>query len=306
MKPETLTDAIGMIDDDLIVNARARRPVRRKRFLMPGIAAAAAAIALTVGASAAFGRNPHLLTRWFGEKGESVAAEEQFPAPVSYENDRMRLTVETEIDDGFRHLILLSGTTLDGEPFNWHPDGVMAALVRTDGSVVPSEMGRSGFGWNENCLTMEDYVNDYPKYLACVIPAGDLEKEQCYLTFRLYDESKSTDNPAAGIRIPVGHGQNTPLVHFTNGGDTEISLSGFELISIGTLTDIDCECAVILRDGTRIKLDPKSADGRPLTDENGGESDVYRTARWEFDWIDVTQVAAVEVNGERYERAPGE
>ncbi|MBQ8922710.1 MAG: hypothetical protein IJ060_11255 [Oscillospiraceae bacterium] len=315
MKPETLTEAIGMIDDDLIVNARHARPVRRKRFLLPGIAAAAAVVCLTVGASAAIGRNSHLLTRFFGDKGESAVAEAALPEPVVYENDKMRLTVETEIDDGVRHLILLSGTTLDGEPFDWHPSGAFTKLVRADGSAVQSAMGGSGFGWNENRLTAEDYVNDYPKYFAYFIPDCDLEGEQCWLTFTMYDETRADENPAAGIRIPVNTKQNTPLVQFTNGSDTEYALSGFELISTGAVPwgeDPDSDMLdentriLILRDGTRIALNQKAGSGYYLSDETGHQSGMYRTYLTEFDWVDVSQVAAVEIDGKVYERVTGE
>ncbi|HAM67994.1 MAG TPA: hypothetical protein DCP68_00045, partial [Ruminococcus sp.] len=147
MKLDTLTDAIGMIDDDLIVNAVKERRIRQKRHRLPVIAAAvAAAVCLTVGASALAARNKHLLDSFFGNQGADQVSMAELPAPVVYETGDVTLTVETEIDDGMNRLFLISAADKNGNP----PDfmDMMSKTVHADGSLTQFGTGGFGFGYH--------------------------------------------------------------------------------------------------------------------------------------------------------------
>lgn len=299
MKLDTLVDAIGMIDDDLIVNAKQQKAAGRKRFRFPVIAAAAAAVVcLTAGASALAARNSHLLQSFFGEKGAEQVSMAELPAPVVYENDSVTITVETEIDDGINRLYLISAVDKNGQPADFLD--MMSKTVHEDGSLTQFGCGGFSFGYHRQT----DEVGESTMYLAYTVEYSDAEDSDCFLTFRGFPD----------IRIPITPEQNTPVAKFTDGSDTVYSLSCFELFYTGSappeglygsVTDEvhEPDRWLIYEDGTRKKLDAQSAGMNPLRDEKGNETGMFRAQYTHNEYLDITGVTAIEIDGKVYPRA---
>ncbi len=270
-----------------------------KKRLPVMIAAAAAAVCMAIGVSAfaVKARNSHMLTKYFGESGESKLTAAGLPAPVSYENGSVILTVETEIDDGINHLLLISGTDKNGTPFDWFGPNTLF-VIREDGTYYPLGHSGSGFGWKDDCVTPEDYRSDYPKYWSFVISSEELAKadQPLYLKFDSYSD----------IRIPIGTEKNTGSVDFTDGSGTVYSLSCFELVYTGKEEKgLSHEIYLIGADGSRKLLKTGMAAGSYLTDpETMKQSDTYRIFFSVSDsFVETDTVAAVEVDGTVYTRA---
>ena len=298
MKLDTLTDAIGMIDDDLIVNAVKERSIRQKRRRLPVIAAAvAAAVCLTVGASALAARNTHLLDSFFGNQGADQVSMAELPAPVVYETGDVTLTVETEIDDGMNRLYLISAADKNGNP----PDfmDMMSKTVHADGSLT--QFGCGGFGFGYHPAGEETAAR--PEYLAYFVEYADREESDCFLTFRGFPD----------IRIPIQPEQNTPVAEFSDGSDTVYRLSCFELVYTGKeppagyLEPVgdpvnEPERWLIYADGTKKQLDNQSAGITELRDENGNPTGRYRAYYSHKEYLDISDVTAVEIGGTVYPR----
>lgn len=293
---------------------------KQPRRMMPAlIAAAVAAVCLTAGVSAYISRNTQLLDNFFGENAEENVTLAALPEPVVYENDYVRLTVETELDDGIRHALLLSCETLDGQQFDWNDINMGSEVQYADGTFIPLNYGGFGFGWDENSTVMQ-YEDDFAKYWVYYLDCDDLASyEDIYLTFAPYDEERNPDNILEGIQIPLHTEQNVELAEFETPEGFTYRLSCFELIYTGPYEDTEApmylpesdeeamenidyraEKYVIFNDGTRRKLESKSADGRYERDETGEYTGNWRYCDTQFDFVDLDEVAAIEIYGETY------
>lgn len=329
LNPKYLTEAQPTVQQPQI---QMRRMFRR---MMPAlIAAAVAAVSLTVGVTAYISRNTQMLDSFFGENAEEKVTLAELPEPVVYENDSVRLTVETELDDGIRHALLLSCETLDGVPYDWKDCHMGSDVLRKDGSRAPFSYGGFGFGWDENSTVMQ-YEDDFPKYWVyyfdCEDIAGETANgESLSFTFAPYDEENHPDNMLEGIRIPLHTEQNVEVAAFETPEGFTYQLSCFELIYTGPCENVEIrkypqevtpsseseqlpseeeilayqekteEKYLIFNDGTRKKLDPQSSSGWYLRDESGARTDVWRRCDTEFDFVDLDEIAATEIFGEIY------
>lgn len=276
---------------------------RRTRRTAPAlIAAAAAVLCLTVGAGAYVRRNTDLLDQWFGAGGEASVTEAALPKPVVYENKHVRLTAETELDDGVKHIVLLSCERLDGTPFDdfWH-NGTHTAFVNEAGELRGTSGGGAfSFGYPDS----EDPMH-LPKYLAAYEYTADLEAGADHLEFQQFGfaAEQGKENLLEGIRIPLHAGKNTALADFETVGGIHLQLSCFELLYEGAEPDDPFVPAVLIfKDGSRKTLEPKCTDSHPIRDENGNETADCRISYTEFDYVDVSTVTAIEFGGVRYHR----
>lgn len=326
MKNTDMLEWMNDLDPKYLTEAQQPQiQVRKKpRRVMPAlIAAAVAAVCLTAGVSAYISRNTQMLDIFFGENAEEKVTLAALPEPVVYENDYVRLTVETELDDGIRHALLLSCETLDGVPYDWKDRHMGSDVLREDGSRVFFSYGGFGFGWDENSTVMQ-YEDDFPKYwvyyLECEDIAGETANgESLYFTFAPYDEENHPDNMLEGIRIPLHTEQNVEVAEFETPESFTYQLSCFELIYTGPYEDTDApmylpdsdeevqakidrreDKYIIFQDGTRRKLEGKSASSSYERDENGEYTGNWRYCDTEFDFVDLDEVAAIEICGETY------
>lgn len=325
-----------MTDLDARFLAEAAQPAvkvthKRRRTALTLIAAAAAVVCTTAGVSAAISRNTDLLTTWFGNGAEGSFA--ALPAPKAYENGQVRVTVETEFDDGISHLLLLSFSTPDGEPYDFpmydwrdaegrpikmqnRPEFFgYDAHVNAYGTI--GDFREFGFVWDEpdSVPVPEEQVTEYRngKYFALRLTAEALGGGICTLKLALsndYDARKYPDNPEknifAGIEIPVRCQQTVECPEFRAANGDFCRLSCFEL------TGLDADAAnteelgwstesgivLVMQDGTRKALswrDTHGAGGAYL------EPGVAYEIPLAF-YIDPSKVAAIELGGVRYEK----
>ena len=103
--------------------AESEQPAIRqhKKRLMPAlIAAAAAAVCLTVGVGAYMRYNREMVQFGFGTLGEARMAELAAPEPVTCSNGRVSVTVENVLSDGKQAMLLLTLEPVDkSQPFDW-------------------------------------------------------------------------------------------------------------------------------------------------------------------------------------------
>lgn len=337
MKNTEMLEWMNDLDPKYLTEAEptAQQPqitVRKKpRRLMPAlIAAAVAAAALTAGVSAYISRNTDMLESFFGQNAEEQVTLAELPEPVVYENDYVRLTVETELDDGIRHAILLSCETLDGQPFDWnnfyHADG-RANMRFEDGTLTPCSLNGFGFGWDENSRIML-HDDDFPKYWVYYFDYVDdldelADRGQMYFMFEQRHPAEDTENRL--IQIPLNVGQNVKLAEFETPEDFTYQLSCFELIYTGPEENSELPAAshdifhgdveddaeyqayleqhndkyLIFNDGTRRQLNADSGSGLAQTDD-GNFTGIWRWCDTEFDFVDTDEVAAIEICGVTY------
>ena len=103
--------------------AESEQPAIRqhKKRLMPAlIAAAAAAVCLTVGVGAYMRYNREMVQFGFGTLGEARMAELAAPEPVTCSNGKVSVTVENVLSDGKQAMLLLTLEPVDkSQPFDW-------------------------------------------------------------------------------------------------------------------------------------------------------------------------------------------
>jgi hypothetical protein len=237
-----------------------------------------------------------LLDSFFGNDGADQVSMAELPAPVVYETGDVTLTVETEIDDGMNRLFLISAADKNGHT----PDfmDMMSKTVHADGSLTEFGCGGFGFGYHP-----ETEAATGPEYLAYFVEYADREDSDCFLTFRGFPD----------IRIPIRPEQNTPVAEFSDGSDTVYRLSCFELVYTGKeppagyLEPVgdpvnEPKRWLIYADGTKKQLDNQSAGMTELRDENGIETGVYRAYYSHKEYLDISDVTAVEIGGTVYPR----
>lgn len=275
-----------------------------KRRMAPALIAAAAAVAvMTAGVSAYIGRNTELLNDWFGANGENSVSEAGLPEPVVYENGRVRLTVETEIDDGVNHFMLLTAENPDGTPFALMNDetGYYPMYVGEDDLMV-GENGRGGFCWEGSCSNLAEFVMH-----------EDIAGQPSYMCFGMFGEGKdSENNPLRDIRIAVHSEVNTELADFETIDGFHMQLSCFELVSYENYPHADdhymspprstAPKKLFFKDGSSVELNPQGGGGQFLKDENGNDSDTYFYSVLGFDFLNVSEVTAIETDGVTYHR----
>ncbi len=289
--------------------------VRRSLRIALAISAAAAAACMAAGVSAAANRNSDLLEKWFGKGAESSLT--ALPEPQVYENGQVRVTVEAEFDDGVNHLLLFSVETPDGEPYQLP----LITHTTVDGEEITShdvlctwgknpkngwtswigDITEFGHVWNEPGIDAEAFVptpeNLRGKYQSLVVRSDILNYGDMVLSLipdrlltQLFEEPCLIDDPTqndfAGIKLRLNPDTDTPYADYrAENGDT-VRLSCFELTGQIAADFMNIRnAALILNDGSR----------RTLSDADW-HGDVFGFL------ADVSQVAAVEINGTVYEK----
>ncbi|MCQ2416638.1 MAG: hypothetical protein MJ071_02370 [Oscillospiraceae bacterium] len=304
MRVETMIEAIGMIDDDMILEARKvrlKKPVQRRNRIAAMLSVAAAAACLTAGVCANVGRDSDLLNQWFGAEGEQSVSQDNLPAPIVFENENMRVILETEIDDGIAHLALLSFENLDGTPFEQYVSSGMYTMYVTENGEMSNTLRSSAFGFRYKA----DNEIPAPGCLAAIVDYDSTLIEPTYMTFvQMGATEQITPNLLEGIRIPLHFGKNTGLLSFEAENDIQFRLSCFELECICPGEEYETmesslwnnKPVLILNDGTRKILDARGSGAGPLSDDSG----YWRISFTGFDYQDISQVAALEYRGRVY------
>jgi hypothetical protein len=330
---EWLTD----LDGRFLTEAEqpAIRVTHRRRRLVPAlIAAAAAVVCMTAGVSASLSRNTDLLTKWFGKDAESSLS--ALPEPKVYENGQVRVTVETELDDGINHMLLVSIETPDGEPYqaplyDWQD--VEGNPIRLQQSIMTygydavhhgfSSIGQitefGGFDFRrspeDHSETPDGTIPEYRlgSYMAIRIPYAQFDEGD--FSFKLMfrnmegteiDIDDPDDNPFAGISIPVHKGQNTECAVYRAENGNECRLSCFELTVLdrnaANIAELHWDTSggivLIKTDGSRKELDWRDTHGAIGEYlEPGIYSEVPLGT-----FTDTDSVQAVELGGVLYEK----
>ena len=294
MKNTDMLEWMNDLDGRFLTEAEqpAVKAVHKRRRIVPAlIAAAAAVVCMTAGVSAAIGRNTELLEKWFGKGAESSLG--NLPEPKTYENGQVRVTVETELDDGFTHMVLLSAAYPDGTKYNLFDAGIGSVIQYADGRRAATSHNASGFGFRH-----DETGSVNMDYLTCTIDCAAIEHDTMYLILTNYD----TDKPCIfdGIRIPLHAEQNTAAVTFTAPDGNDFLLSGFEAVTTGNSAIKLNEAPVLtFLDGTQMTLGAKSVAELPLKDQ----ADRKQYTFTEFKWIDVENIAAITFRGQTYTKS---
>lgn len=284
-----------MTDLDGRFLSEAERPAvkvthKRRRYLPALIAAAAAVVCMTAGVSAALSRNTDLLGQWFGS--DAADSLSNLPEPKTYENGQVRVTVETELDDGFTHMVMLSAAYPDGTKYNLLESAIGSEIQYADGRWAATEHGASGFGFHH-----DETGSVNMDYLTCTIDCATIEHDTMYLVLTNYD----SDKPCIfdGIRIPLHAEQNTATVTFTAPDGNHFLLSGFEAVTTGKgVNNLDNQPILTFLDGRHMTLNAKSVAELPLKEQADRNQYTYT----QFKWIDVDNIAAVTFRGQTYTR----
>lgn len=206
-----------------------RKHSRRRLPVM--IAAAAAAVSLTVGAAAYANSLYHResVARYFGSSGEQRITSQVPFEPVSYSNENGTVTVDAVINDGINVSVVMTAhlnegvwnsslhyfpwRLLDSEGNDIAGEVSFGSIMTTRGSI--DENNDSEVAFVTECVGIQDYVGQ-TVYLD-------------YYQTELFDPSVRDQHPLAGISVPISLEPNVTCGKFCAEDGTELWLSDFAM-----------------------------------------------------------------------------
>lgn len=335
MKTETLTEVIGMIDDDMILAAKQygmSRQIRRKHRILGAAAAACAAVVLMTGAAYAYSvYHRESVQKYLGCTGEQILMEYGYSAPQSFTNDKATLTVDTMLYDGHSALAVVTIEAHDSAYTFPHDYSFMPEIVcDANGNALERDLNEleertydgkflSGYG----CMSMwkeGDLPSNQCRYEIRFPNTEDWTGETLYMRFAMPDEtdyvfaSKEAGRELLdGMIVSFDFTQNCDCCTMTAENGEQVWLSDFELIRpVPNNSETDNERAtmgaennstykLIYNDGTEENL-------RAVTGLVGTDIREYLAHDAPYDdetatiIHKVSEIAAVEINGVRYSK----
>jgi len=308
-----LLEAIGRVDEELILPCLEEKKSRnRRKTVRVALLAAAVLLLLTTAALAMSGRDG-FLSSLFGESYD-IIGDYVMMEPITAENEKVRLTVESALSDGFNAYIVYSVERLDG--------GTLEDMY-LDMEINPVfDLQNPQYGG---------------QYSEPFITGDETPQKKWYIFYRSGDTGlKGVEMRLFGVRNYTGESadfgevkmditfKQSPLKLGGPGGDpmgdevyTKIILSPLglrirartnltplttdgsgERMPTNYLSDAGCTAALIYKDGSR----------RDVTEQL-----IRRFASVRYDIlasfaepVDIEQVEAIEIDGLRYELKYGE
>ncbi len=332
MKNETLTDAIGMIDEDMVLAAGQYgmiRQTRRKHRILGAAAAACAAVVLMTGAAYAYSvYHRESVQKYLGCTGEQILMEYGYSAPQSFTNDKATLTIDTMLYDGHSALAVVTIEALDSAYTFPHDYGFMPEIVcDANGIALKRDLKEleertydgkflSGYGYM-SMWKDEDLPSNQCRYEIRFPNTEDWNGETLYMRFAMPDEtdyyyasyaSKEAGRELLdGMIISFDFTQNCDCCTMTAENGEQVWLSDFELIRPLPYQDYEAvgenksTYKLIYNDGTEENL-------RAVTGLVGTDIREYLAHDAPYDdetatiIHKVSEIAAVEINGVRYSR----
>ncbi|MBQ9906425.1 MAG: hypothetical protein IJM46_06620 [Oscillospiraceae bacterium] len=329
MKNETLTDAIGMIDEDMVLAAGQYgmiRQTRRKHRILGAAAAACAAVVLMTGAAYAYSvYHRESVQKYLGCTGEQILMEYGYSAPQSFTNDKATLTIDTMLYDGHSALAVVTIEALDSAYTFPHDYGFMPEIVcDANGNALKRDLKEleertydgkflSGYG----CMSMwkdEDLPSNQCRYEIRFPNTEDWNGETLYMRFAMPDETdyvfalkEAGRELLDGMIVSFDFTQNCDCCTMTAENGEQVWLSDFELIRPLPYQDYEAvgenrsTYKLIYNDGTEENL-------RAVTGFVGTDIREYLAHDAPYDdetatiIHKVSEIAAVEINGVRYSR----
>lgn len=326
MKTETLTEAIGMIDDDMILAAKQygmSRQIRRKHRILGAAAAACAAVVLMTGAAYAYSvYHRESVQKYLGCTGEQILMEYGYSAPQSFTNDKATLTIDTMLYDGHSALAVVTIEAHDPaytfpHDYAFDPEIVCDA----EGNALEIDLeertyeGKFLSGYGGICMWKdEDLPSNQCRYEISFPNTEDWNGSTLYMRFAMPDEvdyvfaSKEAGRELLdGMIVSFDFTQNCDCCTMTAENGEQVLLSDFELIRPLPYQDYEAvgenksTYKLIYNDGTEENLRAVtgfvSTDIREYLAHDAPYDDETATIIHK-----VSEIAAVEINGVRYSK----
>lgn len=254
MKSTDMLEWMNGLDARYLAESEQPAIRQHKKRLMPAlIAAAAAAVCLTVGVGAYMCYNREMVQFGFGTLGEARMAELAAPEPVTCSNGRVSVTVENVLSDGKQAMLLLTLEPVDKtQPFDWtefdeDQNHAMRNRFLIGGEEYqsdiatgrPSENVFSEDGTNEAYEIMKAADQRWIK-MYFTLPEDASDKALADAVFECFTDAADANGQQyvngdlfAGISIPVDLRQNADTVLMRSDDGKELTLSPFELYMVG-------------------------------------------------------------------------
>ena len=289
-----------------------------KRRLVPTlIAAAAAAVVLTVGTAAYITYNKHMVQSYFGTIGEARASELELAEPAYYTNGKVGVTAEALLNDGSYGLLFLTIDKLDetipdfkNERGNYeiHPAIHFAEQPGNLSAIV------------EGIDTDENDPNRVHLAFRFSIP-DDIDASAGTVSFKNVNINPdgSADEVITdgfeGIEIPLDLSINTKQIHMVSEEGRELDLSGYEAVTPDNYGIAYCsDMSITWKNGKEQQIGLNcgagfggdggeesvlsfriAADGSDITEpEFSGDPDTW------YGYLDIDEVASIRIHNTTY------
>lgn len=332
MKNETLTDAIGMIDEDMVLAAGQYgmiRQTRRKHRILGAAAAACAAVVLMTGAAYAYSvYHRESVQKYFGVRGEELIAGYPTAGDAVFANDEVSLTVDALLYDGRSAVAVVTLEALDPD-YAFEKDNCYMPEIVCDAAgnaVEPNMNGEmpdgaflSGYGafsfWSDS-----EQRSNQCRFIMDFHDMADWDGKTLYMRYGEPDEeeyiyaSREKDRTLLdGLMISLTFEKNCELYTLTAEDGAQVYLSDFELlVPADEAADVrqkasklhGADYRIFYADGTAQQVYEHGLyipDGGRDCAVTLATSDSYSDAAF-TSVFRAEQITAVEINGVRYSR----